>query len=278
MCEVNIYKENNQLHKIDGPAFDVINSTVKNKSAYFYKNKQIDMSKITIFNEDDTIVIYGINYLTAIGILSDETFVLNIDYKEKKINYCKIINFIKQQLTRGVKENIHNLCKRFNLRIDTNNKFYENEHYMNKIMSLEKYILGLTLQQICDQNRWSTCNLMLMINVNSEEPPNDIEESQDDIEESHDDIEESHDDIEESHDDIEESQDDIEESHDDIEESHDDIEESHSNLLVLVKQQPVKKTDNLIKKNDAFNNSNHGKHNRGSKAFWSSIKGGSRKN
>jgi hypothetical protein len=183
ISSVNIYKENNQLHRIDGPAFEVIQTaniyrekgrklqivefkTFVYKSIYFYKNKQIDMSKITIFNENDTVVIYGVNYLLVLGQPSDKTNILCVNYKEKKIKYDTDINLLKTT-------------------------------YANKaLMSFEKYILGLTLQQICDQNTWTTFNLMLNVNgglphpVNNiiiiEEPSNDIDELPNDIDEPQD--------------------------------------------------------------------------------------------
>ena len=162
---VTIYKKNNQLHRIDGPAFDI--TTMDHESPYFYKNKQIDMSKITIFNDENITVVYGVNYNNIVNIFRIPNKVLYIDQSGPlpTIHHQADLELMKKDRLSNPGPKYHLYYEtQFAKEINENTPIYSKtpnlcELVKDRIEIFEKYILGLSQQQICDQNTWTTSNI-----------------------------------------------------------------------------------------------------------------------
>jgi hypothetical protein len=155
---VKIYKNNNQLHRINGPAFDTEEyHTELNKSVYFYKNKQIDMSKITIFNDDDIIVIYGVNYNNILNMntlpAQNRVIYINKATTPYTIYHSEMYNKPYTYQTDTYYSDMDNYAVYSKEPKLTNGTRLSHD----RIRIFNEYILGCTLEQICNPKTWTTC-------------------------------------------------------------------------------------------------------------------------
>uniref|UniRef100_A0A6C0E867 Uncharacterized protein n=1 Tax=viral metagenome TaxID=1070528 RepID=A0A6C0E867_9ZZZZ len=188
LSKVKIYKKNNQFHRIDGPAFDTSQPS-PNKSSYhydyrikfedgnsiyFYEGKKINMSNISIFNDKNNIVIYGINYKDIFSNLEYYDTNMNLyelSTKHNRVLYIDrsnlhlvITNIHHEENVETMKIIIYETIKLFSTRIFCNDEELQFSKtvipklklLIHEIEEFEKYILSLTLDEICNPNTWNT--------------------------------------------------------------------------------------------------------------------------
>jgi hypothetical protein len=187
-----IYKKNNLLHRTNGPAFDTgYENNNYDGSAWFYMNKNVDMSKITIFCEDKNTIIYGFDYSDIFGIHLDRKGVICVNFeKEVKIEHDVMIDidaFINynEQFEKNLRLNGYEYAWDnpeytfiYNSLINNGNdgsvniRSYEGDNYFyfvhKRFNKLFDYISKLNRDIIRDKNIWSSLNISQQCDLDKE--------------------------------------------------------------------------------------------------------------